>query len=75
MKQLIHLAAPDYKYGHFFSEEFVAKPVCTSTWWRAEVDKNFKKPMILGTVRDMEDSDTISVLLMLKEHLRQYQIK
>jgi hypothetical protein len=75
MKQLIHGAGPHYKYGHFFSEEFVAKPVCTTTWWRADINKKFKKPIVVGKVRAMEDSDTISVLLMLKDHLKQYQIK
>lgn len=70
MKQLMHFTAAEYKYGHFFSEEFLAKPVSCPTWWRAELDNKLNKPMIVGTVREMEDGDTISVLLLLKENLR-----
>ena len=56
-----------YKYGHFVTTQQVAKPVSLTTRWISQldlIDPAFinKKPMVIGTEREMTDKDSFPVM-------------
>jgi glycylpeptide N-tetradecanoyltransferase len=57
----------NYKYGHFVTTQQVAKPVSLTTRWISQldlIDPAFinKKPMVVGTEREMTAKDSFPVM-------------